>query len=131
MRAFRPILGSNCAHVTTFYGRLPFNGASAPAAWTQGGKGMTVPTRTSAGLYSFKITDPPGGTLVGWGFECRADTIANMMSIYMLTFSSTAGVTTITYTTAVPTSALTAADPPAAATDREFCIELTFSNTAN
>ena len=129
MRDFRPSLGNNVSGLKRFFGRFPMNGSSSPSAWTQGGQGMGVPVHTGTGVFTVTFTDPPGGTLVGWNMSSRADAIANIMAIYPLTWN--ASTNTLTITTAVPTSPLTAADPPAAATDREFAIELYFSMTGN
>lgn len=129
MRDLRPIAGANVASLKIFHGRFPTNGNAAPAAWTQGGKGMAVPTYPATGKFSIVLTDPPGGTLVGWHVQNRADAIANAMHCYGGTWDSTTN--TFTFWTSVAATPQTAADPPAAATDREYCVILYFSNTAN
>lgn len=129
MRSFKPSEGHNVSKLRTLWGRFPMNGGASPAAWTQGGRGMGVPTRTGAGAFSVVLTDAPGGVLVGWDLNCRADAIGNEMNIYGGTWNS--ATNTFTFTTATLAAPTVAADPPAAAADREFCIQLYFSQNEN
>jgi hypothetical protein len=132
VRIFRPSAGNNISRLTRLIGAVIFNGSSAPTAWLYGGKGLGVPTRTSAGLFVSVLQSAPPGVLVSATVTSTVDAIANAMVGYSLGLSSTAGVYSWTYTTAVPTSAVTAADPPAASgTSRYFHLELIFCETDN
>lgn len=129
MRGSYPAEGENVAKVRRFYGRFPSNGAAAPAAWTEGGKGMGVPTHDATGTFGVTLNDPPGGVLLGWKVRFRCDAIANAMQTYEGTWDASANkFTFFTATAAAPT---VLADPPAAHADREFAIELVFGQSEN
>src|ERR1700680_900820 len=102
MRSFRPEFGDNVAHGTRFWGQCLHNGAAATTAWQQGGKGMGIPARTSAGLFTCTLADAPPGVFLGAPLSCGTDAIANYMFIYSLGYVASTRV--FTYTTAVVTA---------------------------
>lgn len=129
MRGVGRDINCNTALTKVFFGRFPANGNAAPAAWTQGGQGMAVPTYPATGKFSIVLKDPPGGVLVSWHVQFRTDAIANAMHCFGGTWSSTTN--TFTFFTSVAATPQTAADPPAAATDREYTVQLVFSQSEN